>query len=379
MAAILPNSIQFAESTREPYAMQVKPAQHYNVLIFGASYGSLLATKLALAGHDATLVCLPNEVELINREGTRVRFPIKGRDGLVEVDSRSLTGKISATTPNNVNVVDYDLVVLAMQEPQYGAPGVRELLHAVAVAQIPTMSIMNMPPLTYLARIPGLSLVDYRNCYTDPSVWDSFDPKMMTLCSPDAQAFRPPDEPINVLQVRLPTNFKAARFESNEHTQMLRNIAADIEAVRFDTGSEVIELPVKLKVFDSVFVPLAKWSMLLAGNYRCIGPNGIRPIKEAIHDDLELSKNIYNWAQQLCQTLGASEADLVPFEKYANAALSLGSPSSAARALFAGAKNIERVDLLMQTVAAKQGIHSAAVDQIIHLVNQQLEKNRAAP
>jgi len=378
MAAFLPLSIQFAESTREPYAMQLKPAQHYKVLIFGASYGSLLATKLALAGHDATLVCLPNEVELINREGTRVRFPIKGRDGLVEVDSRSLTGKISATTPNNINLADYDLVVLAMQEPQYGAPGVRELLHAVAVAKIPTMSIMNMPPLTYLARIPGLAIADYRNCYTDPSVWDGFDPKMMTLCSPDAQAFRPPDEPINVLQVRLPTNFKAARFESNEHTQMLRNIAADIEAVRFDTGSEVIELPVKLKVFDSVFVPLAKWSMLLAGNYRCIGPNGIRPIKEAIHDDLELSNNIYNWARQLCQKLGASEADLVPFEKYANAALSLGSPSSAARALFAGAKNIERVDLLMQTVAAKQGIHSEEVDQIINLVNQQLEKNRAA-
>ena len=43
------------------------------------------------------------------------------------------------------------------------------------------------------------------------------------------------------------------------------------------------------------------------------------------------------------------------------------------------AKNIERVDLLMQTVAAKQGIHSDEVDQIINLVNQQLEKNRAAP
>ena len=79
--------------------MQVKPAHPYTVLIFGASYGSLLATKLALAGHNATLVCLPNEVELINREGTKVRFPIKGRDGLVEVDSRGLTGKISATTP----------------------------------------------------------------------------------------------------------------------------------------------------------------------------------------------------------------------------------------------------------------------------------------
>ena len=32
-----------------------------DVLIMGASYGSLLATKLVLAGHNATLVCLPEE------------------------------------------------------------------------------------------------------------------------------------------------------------------------------------------------------------------------------------------------------------------------------------------------------------------------------
>lgn len=30
-----------------------------NILILGASYGSLLGTKLLLAGHDVTLVCLP--------------------------------------------------------------------------------------------------------------------------------------------------------------------------------------------------------------------------------------------------------------------------------------------------------------------------------
>ena len=30
----------------------------YNVLILGASYGSLLATKLMMAGHRASLVCL---------------------------------------------------------------------------------------------------------------------------------------------------------------------------------------------------------------------------------------------------------------------------------------------------------------------------------
>ena len=58
----------------------------------------------------------------------------------------------------------------------------------------------------------------------------------MTLCSPDPQAFRPPDEEVNVLQVRLPTNFKAARFDSDAHTAMLRELDADIEAARFEAA-----------------------------------------------------------------------------------------------------------------------------------------------
>jgi len=190
----------------------------YNVLILGASYGSLLAIKLLAAGHTAKLVCLPAEAEAFNSDGARVRMPIKGRDGLVEVHSKKLPGKLSADAPAAVNPRDYDLVVLAMQEPQYRSPGVRELLDAAAKAKVPCMSIMNMPPLPYLARIPGLSVKELRSAYTDPTVWDSFDPAFMTLCSPDPQAFRPPEEKINVLQVRLPTNFKSARFR-RKHTR----------------------------------------------------------------------------------------------------------------------------------------------------------------
>ena len=258
----------------------------YRILILGASYGSLLGTKLALAGHPVHLICLPAEAELINTEGAIVRMPIKGRDTLVEINSQKLPGKVSAGGTQGVNPADYDLVALAMQEPQYRSAGVRELLVAVADAEVPCMSIMNMPPLTYLKRIPGVDAARCRDCYTDATVWDEFDPKLMTLCSPDPQAFRPPEEKINVLQVRLPTNFKAARFEFNAHTAILRRLEQDIDAVRFDTGSETIELPVKLKTHNSVFVPLAKWSMLIAGNYRCVEKEGARSIKDAVHTDL---------------------------------------------------------------------------------------------
>ncbi len=60
--------------------------------------------------------------------------------------------------------------------------------------------------------------------YTDPSVWDSFDPGKLTLCSPDPQAIRPPDEKANVLQVTLPTNFKVAKFDDDKDTAILRQL-----------------------------------------------------------------------------------------------------------------------------------------------------------
>ena len=348
----------------------------FKIMIMGASYGSLLASKILFGGHSVHLICLPTEADLINSEGFKVRLPVRGRTEQVLIDSRELPGKVTAGGTAGVDPADYDLVGLAMQEPQYRSPGVRELLDAVAKSKKPCMSIMNMPPLPYLARIPGLDVSKLRDCFTDATVWDGFDPKCMTLCSPDPQAFRPPEDKVNVLQVRLPTNFKAARFDSDAHTQILRDLAADIEAARFDTGSEKLEIPVKLKVHDSIFVPLAKWSMLIAGNYRCVQKDAARSIKEAVHTDIEATRAVYNWVKKLCVGLGADEKDLVPFEKYAAAAQSLVTPSSAARALFAGAPNIERVDRLVKTIAAQKGEKSAVLDETVALVDARLELGR---
>jgi len=301
-----------------------------------------------------------------------VRMPIRGRKDPVVIDSRKLPGKVTAGGTTSANPADYDLIGLAMQEPQYRSPGVRELLDDVATSRVPCMSIMNMPPLPYLARVPGIDPKQCVSSYTDASVWANFDPKVMTLCSPDPQAFRPPEEEANVLQVRLPTNFKAARFDSDAHTAILRELAEGIERSRF----EGMELPVKLKVHDSVFVPLAKWAMLIAGNYRCITKEGPRAIKDAVHSDINASRAVYQWVVNLCLMLGADEKDLVPFDKYAAAAQSLGSPSSAARALYAGAPYIERVDRLVQAIAKQKGLQLPILDEVVGLVDAKLEANR---
>jgi hypothetical protein len=348
----------------------------YNVLILGASYGSLLATKLLFGGHKITMVCLPAEVEAFNSEGARVRMPIRGRKDPIELDSRKLPGSLRAAGPGDVNPADFDLVALAMQEPQYRSPGVRELLDAVAKSRKPTMSIMNMPPLPYLKRIPGLNTDALRAAFTDASVWDNFEPGHLTLCSPDPQAIRPPGEKINVLQVTLPTNFKVARFDSDAQTAILRQMEKDIDAARYNPGDGELQLPVKLRVHDSIFVPLAKWAMLLTGNYRCVTKDGAVDIKDAVHSDLETSRSVYNWVCGVCERLGASPNDLVPFEKYAAAANDLVRPSSAARALNNGVPNIERTDRLVQLIAAQYGMKHPVVDQTVAQVDARLAANR---
>ena len=348
----------------------------YKILIMGASYGSLLASKILFGGHSVNLVCLPAEADLINTEGFRVRLPVRGRRDPIEIDSRTLPGKVSATGTDGVNPDDYDLVGLAMQEPQYRSPGVRELLDKVARSRVPCMSIMNMPPLPYIRRIPGLDYDGLKPAYTDPTVWNSFDPGLVTLCSPDPQAIRPPEEKVNVLQVTLPTNFKVAKFDDDRHTAILRKLEADIDAVRFEAPEGRIELPVKLRTHDSLFVPLAKWSMLLAGNYRCITPDGIRTAQEAVHSNLEEARSVYDFVFDLCVRLGAAPGDLVPFEKYAAAAQSLTRPASAARAIQNGAPNIERADKLVQLIAAQKGLRHPAIDAGVALVDRRLAANR---
>ena len=68
-------------------------AAPYNILIMGASYGSLLASKLLFGGHNIKLICLPAEADLINAEGFRVRLPVRGRKTPVELDFAQASGK----------------------------------------------------------------------------------------------------------------------------------------------------------------------------------------------------------------------------------------------------------------------------------------------
>src|SRR5262249_14885795 len=100
-----------------------------------------------MAGHTVELVCTAGTAELINGEGTVVKMPIRGREALLDIPSKKLPGALTASTPDKVDPGRFDLVVLGMQEAQYGTKGVRELTGRVGESRVPCLAIMNMPPL----------------------------------------------------------------------------------------------------------------------------------------------------------------------------------------------------------------------------------------
>jgi hypothetical protein len=343
----------------------------YRILILGASYGSLLGAKFAAAGHDVTLVCRLGTADLINSKGTEIRIKLGDEENHRSFFSNSATGNTDAVQPEDARPENYDLICLAMQEPQYSQPSLRNLLTRIAKSRVGCMSIMNMPPLPYLKRIPSLAHADIKDAFLNPTIWDDFDPNLMTLCSPDPQAFRPPEELPNVVHVGLPTNFKVSKFGDQNLNEILETLARDVDAYRVD-GNEV---PVKLRVHDSIFVPLAKWAMLASGNYRCITSEGPQSIRDAVHSDINKSEKIYNFVSQIVVSLGADQRDLVPFEKYASAAKCLMKPSSVARAVFSGQLNIERVDRLIKLSAETLRLANEDIMDIVRIIDQKLENN----
>jgi hypothetical protein len=170
----------------------------------------------------------------------------------------------------------------------------------------------------------------------------------------------------------LATNFKAAEFASPQHNNVLHALAADIENVRIGG----LDVPVKLRVYRSLFVPLAKWPMLMTGNYRCVTPGTPISIRDAVLADPVLSQDIYACVEEIVLRIGADRDDLVPFDKYAAAAEQLARPSSVARALAEGAPTVERVDRLIHAIGRQIGVTHPVLDRIVGLLDASVAVNR---
>jgi hypothetical protein len=349
--------------------------QEKSILVLGALYGLLFAGKLIAAGFKVHIVCLKEEAERIASDGFDVRFPLSD-ETLFTLTSSGYPGLVSASAPENVDLSLYSLAVFAMQEPQYSEPKMAALVRRLARSKISCVSIMNMPPLAYLKRLPSLSGLELGTCYRDATLWEAFDPNLFTHASADPQIFRPEALGPTAIQVRLSSNFKIAPLPEEEANVFLREIKTRVRAVRIKVDGKPRRAPVLINLSDDAEAGLIKWPMLMTGNYRCLTPTGLRSIKSAVQSDIDESREIYEAISALCLRLGVKSTALVPFEAYLKATNLLGEPSSVAKAVHSGAPHVERVDKLIQLIGNTLNIRHDFIDTIAGFIDLKLNNNR---
>ena len=351
-----------------------------NILVLGAAYGLLPAVRLGLANHRVTVVCRQNERAMLAQHGATLEFRRRdGRQGLVlhmpACEGRaSEPGQLGLVSPE-ISVEGFDLVFLAMGEPQYAAPEIAELMGAIAEAKLPVVSLMNLLPPAFLRRLEGLDVTRLKPAYRAWDVWEMFDPSRFTAASPDAQAVRlSPDQP-NRLTVTLASNFKVAPFERPEDQRLLEIAAASLQ--RHAPGD--VHVPAQIVAHGSLAIPFAKWPMLIAGNCRCLTADGTMiSISDAVRGDLDESRKVYELVARVIRDVGATSEDVVPFASYAAAAKQLTQASSLARALASGAHMVERIDLMVLLTAKALGLPTDRIEEVAAIIQHRVDINAGA-
>ena len=163
---------------KETRCQETAPAKPktYKILMMGAAYGSLLASKMLFGGHSIHHVCLPAEADLINAEGFRVRLPVRGRKDPVVLEfakaarqgDRRRRGRrqpegLRPDRPRHAGAA----VPLARRARTARRGG--EIARALHVDHEHAAAALREAH-------PRSRLRCAEAAYTDPTVWDNFDP-----------------------------------------------------------------------------------------------------------------------------------------------------------------------------------------------------------
>lgn len=351
-----------------------------SILVLGASYGLLPGMKLACAGHIVTFVGRDEEIAAMRASGLTIHLPLRrcGERVMLRAHVRPEPAPFSPAvrTPQTAATDGIDFVILALQEPQFAADEIVALMRRIGRAQLPCLSIMNLPPPPFLRRLSTIPAAALADVYTSMAAWESLDPAKLTLASPDPQAIRLDPLSPGALTVTLASNFKAAPFADSAAQAMLERIARDMSHLKVQSAVGVVRPPVAMRASQSLHVPLTKWPMLIAGNCRCIFTDSIRSIADAVSSDLNESRAIYDAVTALTIRLGVRPGEIVTFDAYASAAAQLIRPSSLARALSGGSTAVERIDRLVLNLFDRSNLDRTLIAPLVERIDGLIDRNK---
>ena len=320
------------------------------VLIVGANYGLLLAGMMLERDIEVDIFGTDQQVKALNAEG----FIINWRDKIWKFKPSKKWSAI-----NKVKNKNYDLAILAVQEPSLANNFIRDVINYLLNKSVPIFSIMNIPFFQFLSERIGIKNIDNPdNIYSSYVFTKELNSELIINSNPEPQVFS--SGRFNELSIRLGGVFRCSslNFLNEEIVKKMIMVV--------DGG-----LPVKIKQYESPWVSISKLPMLITGNYRCFDNNyNLLSIYEAIQSDIVLSETIYNQVVYILKRLGAGRETIIPFRAYLNASKKLDAPSSVCRAINSGKAKVERVDRLVQSLANSINFKSLEIDLIVKRIDQ---------
>ena len=327
------------------------------VLEIGANYGLLLAGMLQERDFDVEVFGTEKEVETLNQEG----FSFNMNDSFWRFAPSNKLKFI-----NSFNEDNYDLVILAVQEPTLSNPKIVEILSFISKNSIPILSIMNIPLLNFLKDIVGIqNIVNSETIYSSLKYSNLLNSKLIINSNPEPQIFS--KDKFNRLNIRLGGVFRCSSLNI-----LNKDIILDL------TKSIENGLPTKIKSYKSPWVSLSKLPMLMTGNYRCLNNFKLKSIYESVHLNTNLSEKIYNQIIEIMKKLGAGREAIIPFKLYLRASVKLDAPSSVCRTIINGKQNVERVDKLVQNIAKSISYNSPEIDEIVYNIDESINFFKAS-
>ena len=111
------------------------------VLVIGANYGLLLVGMLLERKFKVDVLANKNQVDLLNNEGFSLTYDEKIWDFQPSSDWQAI---------NDLKHYNYDLVILAIQEPSLSDPKIGNIIKSLSKNSVTFFSIMNIPFYQFL-------------------------------------------------------------------------------------------------------------------------------------------------------------------------------------------------------------------------------------
>jgi len=329
------------------------------IIFFGASYSLIFATKYAQSDIKVDIVCSKSEKEKINK--LKIEYSLNDKVSLRTIEIKNLK-KINFITEANELSKSYLIAYLGMPAHAYDEYNVKEILKILIEKKIPMISLMNLPPYRYLEKI---------NFFKDKKIKETYNKnflinipsEILTHASTEPQIKRKN----NIVSLKHTGTLRLSKFNSKKN-----NLALNKAVALFNSNIES-SIPLKIKVYDSLFVPLNKLPMLMTGNYRCFDGKKYYSIKKVLNENIILSKKIYDLVVNCLVLAGAEKKNFFSFYTYLKSSKTLNQISSIAMNI-RRKKNIERADILVQQILLKLKIKDKNIFRINKIYDKYQKK-----